>query len=220
MRAGRDAAGNPDIPSLIHMKKIMIAIVAALCLQSTAHAGFAEGAIAYNNKHYAQAYKEIAPLARAGNADAEHLLGLMYYMGRGVQQDYKQALEWHRKAALQGKADAQYVVGAMYYTGNAVLQDQKQAVVWFRKAAEQGHADAQQVLGLMYRYHIAGMPEDIVIAYMLWNLAAANGSANAVEQRASVLRKMTPEQVEEGQALSAAWKPGTPLPTRSRTGAS
>ncbi len=206
--------------SLIDMKKIIFAISLLLAAQQAAYAGFADGAMAYNNKNYALAYREIAPLAKAGNADAEHLLGLMYYMGRGVPQDYKQALEWHRKAALQGKADAQYVVGAMYYTGNAVIQDHKQAIVWFRKAAEQGHAEAQQVLGLMYRYHIGGMPQDNVIAYMLWNLAAANGSMNAAEQRAAVLRNMTQEQIEEGQALSAAWKPNTPLPRQSRTGGS
>jgi TPR repeat protein len=202
--------------------RLIMAFVAsiglALALHGNAIAGFAEGATAYNNRNYALAYKEILPLARAGNADAEHLLGLMYYMGRGVQQDYRQALTWHRRAALQGKADAQYVVGAMYYTGNAVIQDHKQAVSWFRKAAEQGHADAQQVLGLMYRYHIGGMPQDNVIAYMLWNLAAAGGNANAAEQRAAVAKKMTPEQVEEGQALSAAWRPGKPLPRSSRTG--
>jgi TPR repeat protein len=201
-----------------NMKKILFALCLLLAMQQAAHAGFAEGAMAYNSKNYALAYREIAPLAKAGNADAEHLLGLMYYMGRGVPQDYKLALEWHRKAALQGKADAQYVVGAMYYTGNAVIQDHKQAIVWFRKAAEQGHAEAQQVLGLMYRYHIGGMPQDNVIAYMLWNLAAAGGSANAAEQRAAVLRSMTQEQIEEGQALSAGWKPNTPLPRQSRTG--
>jgi TPR repeat protein len=200
------------------MKKIILAIGLALALQQSAMAGFAEGATAYNNKNYALALKEIAPLAKAGNADAQHLLGLMYYMGRGVPQDYKQALAWHRKAALQGKADAQYVVGAMYYTGNAVIQDHKQAVAWFRKAAEQGHADAQQVMGLMYRYHMGGMPQDNVIAYMLWNLAAAKGSATAAEQRSAVVKHMTQEQIEEGQALSAAWKPNTPLPTKSRTG--
>ncbi len=200
------------------ISKFIAAIGIALGVHGAALAGFAEGATAYNNRNYALAYKEIEPLARAGNTEAEHLLGLMYYMGRGVPQDYKQALNWHRKAALKGKADAQYVVGAMYYTGNAVLQDHKQAVVWFRKAAEQGHAEAQQVLGLMYRYHIGGMPQDNVIAYMLWNLAAANGSANAAEQRASVVKKMTPEQIEEGQALSARWIVGTPLPKQSRTG--
>ena len=36
---------------------------------------------------------------------------------------------------------------------------------------------------------------------------------------AAVVRKMTHEQVEEGQALSAKWKPGTPLPRQSKTGA-
>ncbi len=200
------------------MKKLILAFLLVFGLQQSALAGFAEGANAYNNKNYSLAYKEVAPLAKAGNADAEHLLGLMYYMGRGVPQDYKLAMAWHRKAAEQGKADAQYVLAAMYYTGNAVIQDHKQAVVWFRKAAEQGHAEAQQVLGLMYRYNIGGIPQDMVIAYMLWNLAAANGSANAVEQRAAVVRKMTAEQIEEGQALSSAWRPGTPLPKRSRSG--
>jgi TPR repeat protein len=199
------------------MKKLFVAISFALGLQP-AMAGLAEGASAYNARNYALALKEVTPLARAGNPDAQHLLGLMYYMGRGVARDYKQAFSWHHKAALQGKADAQYVVGAMYYTGNAVPQDQQHAVTWFRKAAGQGHAEAQHALGLMYRYHVAGMPQDLVIACMLWNLAAASGNQNAARQRASVVRQMTQEQIDEAQARSRAWRPGTPLPTQSRTG--
>jgi TPR repeat protein len=202
------------------MRKIFLAIAFALGLHGSAIAGFAEGATAYNARNYELALKEVTPLARAGHADAQHLLGLMYYMGRGVQRDYKQAMAWHRKAALQGQADAQYVVGSMYYTGNSVPQDQKLAVSWFRKAAEKGHGEAQHALGLMYRYHVAGMPQDVVIAYMLWNLAAASGNRNATEQRAAISRQMTQEQLEEGQAMSRAWKPGTPLPTQSRTGGS
>jgi TPR repeat protein len=200
------------------MTKHIVAILLALGLHSSAMAGFTEGANAYNARNYSLALKEILPLAHAGNADAEHLLGLMYYMGRGVPRDYKQAFSWHYKAAEQGKADAQYVIGAMYYTGNSVPQDQKLAVTWFRKAAEQGHADAQHALGLMYRYHVAGMPQDVVIAYMLWNLAAASGNRNATEQRANIARQMSQEQLEEAQALSRSWRPGTPLPTQSRTG--
>ena len=200
------------------MRKHIVAILLALGLHSSAMAGFTEGASAYNARNYALALKEITPLAKAGDADAQHLLGLMYYMGRGVQRDYKQAFAWHYKAAQQGKADAQYVIGAMYYTGNAVPVDQKLAVTWFRKAAEQGHPDAQHALGLMYRYHVAGMPQDFVIAYMLWNLAAASGHRSATEPRALIARQMTQEQVEEAQALSRNWKPGTPLPTQSKTG--
>jgi TPR repeat protein len=201
------------------MKKLTIAFLAALAVHGSALAGFAEGANAYNARNYALALKEITPLARAGNADAEHLLGLMYYMGRGVPRDYRQAFAWHYKAAQQGKADAQYVVGAMYYTGNAVPQDEKLAVQWFHKAAEQGHPDAQYALGLMYRSHVAGLPQDVVLAYMLWNLAAASGHKNAVQQRAALTRQMSEEQIEEAQALSRNWKPGTALPTQSRTGA-
>lgn len=201
------------------MRKLTIAILFALGLHGSAMAGFTEGANAYNARNYALALKEIAPLARNGNADAEHLLGLMYYQGRGVARDYKQAFAWHYKAAVQGKADAQYVIGAMYYTGNAVPQDQKLAVDWFRKAAEQGHPDAQHALGLMYRYHVGGMPQDVVIAYMLWNLAAASGHRNAIEQRNLITRQMSQEQIDEAQALSRNWKPGTALPTQSRTGA-
>ena len=200
------------------MKKFTVAILFALGLCGAAQAGFPEGASAYNARNYTLAMREIAPLARAGNPDAQHLLGLMYYMGRGVARDYKQAFAWHLKAAEQGKADAQYVVGAMYYTGNAVPQDQKHAVTWFRKAAEQGHGEAQHALGLMYRYHVAGVPGDPVIAYMLWNLAAAGGNHNAVGQRAAIAKTMTQEQIEEAQALSRTWKVGTPLPTQSKTG--
>ncbi|UVW27577.1 tetratricopeptide repeat protein [Massilia sp. H6] len=200
------------------MKKLFVAIVLALGLHASAYAGFMEGASAYNAGNYALALKEIGPLARSGHADAQHLLGLMYYMGRGVARDYEQAFSWHYKAARQGKADAQYVVGAMYYTGNSVPQDQRHAVTWFRKAAEQGHGAAQHALGLMYRYQQAGMPLDKVLAYMLWNLAAASGNRNAAEQRAAIGRQMTPEQIDEAQSLSRTWKPGRPLPTASRTG--
>jgi uncharacterized protein len=202
------------------MKNLFAAIIIALCAATPAHAGFAEGATAYNAKNYSRALQEITPLARAGHADAQHLLGLMYYMGRGVALDYKQAMLWHRKAAEQGKADAQYVVGAMYYTGNAVEANPKQAVVWFRRAAEKGHAEAQLALGLMYRFQAGGLRKDKVLAYVMWNLAAASGNANATVQRAEIAKRMTPEQIEEAQAMTRAWKPGQPLPTSSRTGAS
>jgi uncharacterized protein len=200
------------------MKTLFVAITIALCLAGNASAGFKEGAQAYNAKNYSRALKEIIPLAKSGHADAQHLLGLMYYMGRGVARDYREAMHWHRKAAEQGKADAQYVVGAMYYTGNAVASDQRQAVSWFRRAAEKGHAEAQHALALMYRYHAAGLPQDKVLAYMLWSLAAAGGNASALEQRAEIAKRMTPEQIEEALSMSRAWRPGTPLPTRSRTG--
>lgn len=211
------------LPTLMRKHKLaraFLALTATLVVAANAMAGFTEGATAYNARHYSVALKEITPLAKNGHVDAQHLLGLMYYMGRGVARDYKLAMFWHRKAADQGKADAQYVVGAMYYTGNAVEANPRQAVQWFRRAAEKGHAEAQHALALMYRYHAAGLPADKVLAYMLWSLAASGGNTNALEQRAEIAKRMTAEQIEEALAMSRSWRPGTPLPTRSRTGAS
>jgi TPR repeat protein len=58
--------------------------------------------------------------------EAQFNLGNMYSDGRGVQQDFKQAVAWYRKAAGQGIAEAQYNLGHMYYQGG-VQQDFKQA---------------------------------------------------------------------------------------------
>ena len=44
----------------------------------------------------------------------------MYDDGRGVPQDYAQALVWLRKAADQGNAAAQTNLGAMYGLGLGV----------------------------------------------------------------------------------------------------
>jgi TPR repeat protein len=200
------------------MKNLIAATMLGLGLHAASMAGVGEGIAAYKERNYALALQEIVAPARAGNADAQHVLGLMYYMGRGVPRDYAQAFAWDYKAAVQGLPAAEYVIGAMYYTGNAVPQDQVLAVSWFRKAAEHGHPDAQYALGLMYRYHVAGLPEDPVLAYMLWDRAAAKGHRNAGEQRAELARKMTEKQIQQAQCLSRRWQPGKPLPARSHKG--
>lgn len=200
------------------MKRILLALTFAIAFCATARADYKEGLTAYQARDYPRAVKEFTPLANQGNREARYLLGLMYYTGQGLPQNYKQALNWFQKAATQGQADAQYVLGAMYYTGKGIDKDEPKAIVWFRKAAEQGHADAQYLLGMTYLYRAGGMPKDVVLAYMLWNLSAASGNANAAEQRSQVSKRMTPEQIEEGQTLSTNWKVGTPLPAESKTG--
>jgi len=90
-------------------------------------------------------------------------------------------------------------------------------VAWYRKAAEQGDADAQNNLGVMYR-NGQGVPHDYKEADMLYNLAATNSDGNASGNRSKLAEEMSPRQIEEGQALTAKWKVGTPLPTTSKTG--
>jgi hypothetical protein len=66
--------------------------------------------------------------AEAGDADAQYNLGAMYDFGQGVEQDFKEAVKWYRKAADQGLAEAQFNLGMMYDQGQGVEQDFKEAV--------------------------------------------------------------------------------------------
>jgi TPR repeat protein len=73
--------------------------------------------------------------AAQGEAKAQTILAILYYEGRGVPQDYTEALKWYRLAAAQGEALAQYHLGLMYAKGYGVPQDHSEAHTWFTLAA-------------------------------------------------------------------------------------
>jgi len=88
--------------------------------------------------------------AEQGDAWAQCNLGIMYEVGKGVPQDYAEAVRWYRKAADQGLADAQFNLGRMFIRGDGVPEDHARAFKLYRRAAEQGLARAQSALGSMY----------------------------------------------------------------------
>jgi hypothetical protein len=73
----------------------------------------------------AKAYEKMHRVLRVDPSfvQAQYNLAIVYYQGEGVQQDYKQAAAWYRKAADQGYAGAQHNLGLMYYQGEGVQQD-------------------------------------------------------------------------------------------------
>lgn len=63
-------------------------------------------------KNHEKGLQRIRKAAEEGNADAECRLGLCYYFGHGVAQDYTNAVIWFRKAAEeQGNVKAQFNLG-------------------------------------------------------------------------------------------------------------
>src|SRR5271169_159167 len=82
----------------------------------------------------------------------QHMLGVMYNHGQGVQQDYVQAAVWFRKAADQGHSGAQNNLGSLYYNGQGVPQDYTPASIWWRKAADQNNMYAQCNLAELHYY--------------------------------------------------------------------
>ena len=52
--------------------------------------------------------------ARNGDIAAQNIIGVCYYNGDGVEQDYAKAVEWFRKTAEKGDVTGQYNLGYMY----------------------------------------------------------------------------------------------------------
>ena len=60
-----------------------------------------------------------------GDTNAMNSLGIMYWRGQGVRQDYKTAEKYFRQAADIGNANAMNHLGMMYWRGQGVRQDYK-----------------------------------------------------------------------------------------------
>ena len=84
--------------------------------------------------------------ADLGYAEAQFYLGLRYYEGRGIAQDYTEAVRWYKKAADQGHAVAQNNLGFCYEYGRGVEKDYAQAAYWYVKAIENGQERAREDL--------------------------------------------------------------------------
>ena len=69
------------------------------------------------------------------SSEAQFNLGYLYYIGKGVAQDYAEAANWYRRAADQGFVSAMYNLGFSYQNGQGVPQDDVLAHMWFDLAA-------------------------------------------------------------------------------------
>jgi Sel1 repeat len=123
-------------------------------------------------------FEENKKIADQGYAYAQSNMGLFYYHGVDVRQDYAEAARWFHKAAEQGHVQAQYYLGLLYFNGDGVRQNRSKAEKWYRKAAEQGHADAQNDLGGMYE-HNQGIRQNYSEAEKWYRKAAEQGHADA-----------------------------------------
>ncbi|MCH7931540.1 MAG: sel1 repeat family protein, partial [Proteobacteria bacterium] len=95
---------------------------------------------AYGDRDFAAAREICLPLAEAGLADAQAILGGLYRDGLGVARDYGAAARWYGAAARQGHVGARFHLGTMYRYGVGVPRDEVEAHAWFALAAEAGHA--------------------------------------------------------------------------------
>ena len=89
------------------------------------------------------------PLAEQGDAEAQNYLGILYYLGFGVNRDYAKALQWYQKAAKSGNPDAQRNFGDMIHFGRGTSKDNYRAFKWYFAAAQQGNQGAQKQIEVL-----------------------------------------------------------------------
>lgn len=133
---------------------------------------------AYERKEFALALSIWKPLAQQGNAEAETLLGAMYWQGEGVPRDHKEAARLYLLAAEQGYARAQNDIGFMYGFGEGIPpHDDVQAYKWISLAIERYTSKNQE------------------------------RRDQAVKDRATLAARMSKAQLAEAELAVKDWKP-------------
>lgn len=119
------------------------ALLALILLALPAQADIEEARDMMEAGQFAEAREALWPAARSGNADAEELIGVMYALGLGVEQDYERAFEWYLRSALKGHPGAQSGVGWYYEVGLGMPEpDLMRAYMWYVLSAIGGDPDA------------------------------------------------------------------------------
>jgi localization factor PodJL len=116
--------------------------------------------------------------AAKGDPSAEFEVAARFAEGKGVTQDFQQAVRWYQRAASQGHAPAQYRLGTLYERGLGVKTDASRARVWYQQAAERGHVKAMHNLAVLTATRDGASP-DYVTAGRWFQEAADRGLADS-----------------------------------------
>lgn len=166
----------------MHISKFFAVVITAVLMFGAPLCNAAESPdtaiAAYQRKDYEVAYQLALPAALAGDANAQYLLGTLFWRGRGVVRNDADAALWFTRAAEQNHADAMTDLAAMYRLGDGVEKDARRAFKLLMKAADMGNATAQYDLGQAYQQGL-GVTKDMIHArYWLERADAAEAAAS------------------------------------------
>ncbi len=145
---------------------------------------------------YKKAMTSYLKAAAKGHAPAMNNIGALHEQGHGVPKNFVEAAKWYRMAAGMSLANAQCNLGQLYASGRGMPANPEKALEWYQKAANQDHPQAQFLLGSAY-YFGKGVERDPVKAYQWINLSASHGNSSAIQHRATIANKLTPDQIQK-----------------------
>ncbi len=125
------------------MRKFLLLTALTLAFASPTKAEIEQARDLMEEGRFEEALQAFWPAARSGNADAEELIGVMYALGLGVEQDYIRAFDWYLRSAMKGHPGAQSGVGWYYEVGLGMpAPDLTRAYMWYVLSAIGGDPDA------------------------------------------------------------------------------
>ncbi len=134
---------NKDKNGSKSMRGLMMGLAGLVLSLGPAWADLAGGLDAWSEGDFETAMEELVPAAAEGDADAQELIGVLYALGLGVEQDRAKAFEWYLISAENGHAGAQSGVGWYYEVGlGGVPIDLVKAHTWYAVSAVGGDVDA------------------------------------------------------------------------------
>ena len=181
--------------------KLVLATVFSMAITPLAAQDYEKGLEAAQLGDFETALQEWGSLADQGDVDAQKDLGVMYFTGQGVPQDYDEAVKWYTLSAESGNVVAQANLAEIYYKGQGVPQDSDEAARWLRLVAKQGDAPAQRNLGVMYS-NGDGVPRSNIMAHMWYEIASTNGHSEADELRDERAGLMNSADISKAQQMA------------------
>ena len=143
---------------------------------------YGEG-VTKNINQYARYMKAAAENGTGENA-SEYFVGMCYYDGTGLPQDYSMAAEWFKRATNKNISEAFTMLGECYYYGRGVTQNLVTAAEMLKVAVDTKKDPGGRAAGLLskiYRKGVDGIPQDFAYADQLVKIAAEAGDDKSIK---------------------------------------
>ena len=145
---------------------------------------------AEKNNDYVNAVKWYEIGDSLDDLHSTYKLGIHYYKGLGVQQDFQLSFSFLKKSADKGHSDSQFYIGKFYHIGNGAYFGSPasksffEALKWYELSSAQNNHKAQNNIGLLYYVgdgdsSFRGFKADVKKSLDWFNLAINNGSESA-----------------------------------------
>ena len=145
---------------------------------------------AEKNNDYVNAVKWYEIGDSLDDLHSTYKLGIHYYKGLGVKQDFQLSFSFFKKSADKGHSDSQFYIGKFYHIGNGAYFGSPasrsffEALKWYELSSAQNNHKAQNNMGILYYlgdgdFTFRGFKADVKKSLNWFNIAIDNGSESA-----------------------------------------